>query len=270
MSLLTILLLLAFLGIFSGILAGLLGVGGGLILVPFLTYVMHQQGVPQAHIVHSAIATSLAIILFTSISSMRAHHKAQAILWSVFKFITPGLLIGGLLGSKIATYIPTTELALIFGAFVIFSALQLYADKRPKSTRQLPKPFGLISVGSGIGCASSLVGAGGGFLSVPFMVWCNVPLRNAVATSSALGFPIALFSTVGYIAHGIHLTNMPNDFIGYIYWPAVASVSAVSMCTAPIGAKLAHTLPVRKIKRIFAFLLAGIALSMIYKAISGF
>ncbi|HEY1057836.1 MAG TPA: sulfite exporter TauE/SafE family protein [Limnobacter sp.] len=258
------------LGVFSGVLAGMLGIGGGMILVPFLSFLLHKQGVPADHVVHASIATSLAIIVFTSISSMRAHHQAGAIRWDIVKFLTPGILIGGFIGSKIVSYLPTKELALSFGVFVIFSAYQMFADKKPKPSRTLPGAAGMVGVGSVIGGVSSIVGAGGGFLSVPFMVWSNVPVRNAVATSAALGFPIAVFASMGYIINGLHLEGMPAGSLGYIYMPAVACVAVMSMLTAPRGAKLAHSLPVGRIKRVFAVLLTFVALSMIYKAITGF
>lgn len=263
-------LVLLVLGCFSGVLAGMLGIGGGMILVPFLTFIMKEQGVPTDHVVHSAIATSLAIIFFTSISSVRAHHKNGAVHWNIVKAIAPGIVLGTFVGSKAASYLPTKELALVFGAFVIFSSYQMWADKKPKPSRQMPGTAGQLSAGGVIGFASSIVGAGGGFLSVPFMVWCNVPLRNAVATSAALGFPIAVFSSLGYIINGQHLEGMPAGSIGYVYLPAVASVAAASVFTAPTGARLAHTLPVKQIKKTFAILLAFVAFSMIYKAVTGF
>lgn len=263
-------LILLILGCFSGVLAGLLGIGGGMILVPFLTFLMREQGVPLDYIVASSIATSLAIICFTSISSVRAHHKAGAVRWDIVKAIAPGILLGTFLGTKVVSYLPTKELALVFGVFVIFSAYQMFADKKPKPTRQLPGNGGKFAAGGVIGFLSALVGAGGGFVSVPYMVWCNVPLRNAVATSAALGFPIAIFSSMGYVLNGQHLQGMPAGSWGYIYLPAVACVAAASVFTAPMGARLAHTLPVKKVKRVFACLLTFVALSMIYKAVTGF
>lgn len=262
--------ILLILGCFSGVLAGMLGIGGGMILVPFLTFLMREQGVPVEHIVASSIATSLAIICFTSVSSVRAHHKAGAVRWDIVKTIAPGILLGTFLGTKVVSHLPTKELALIFGVFVIFSAFQMFADKKPKPSRQLPGNAGRFAAGSVIGVLSALVGAGGGFVSVPYMVWSNVPLRNAVATSAALGFPIAIFSSVGYIINGQHLQGMPAGSLGYIYLPAVASVAAASVFTAPYGARLAHSLPVKQVKRVFAVLLTFVALSMIYKAVTGF
>lgn len=266
----TFIITLLFLGIISGILAGLLGVGGGMFLVPILTFMLINQGVPAEHVVHASLATAMAVIMFTSLSSMRAHHKAGGVLWPIVRALTPGILIGGLLGTKLVSHLPTRELALLFGGFVIFSAYQMFADKKPKPNRALPKTPGLIGVGTVIGCVSSLVGAGGGFISVPFMVWCNISMRNAVSTSAALGFPIAVFACLGYIINGQHVDGMPVGSWGYVYWPAVLCIAATSVLTAPLGAKLTHRLPVKQIKRAFALLLTTIAMSMIYKAVTGF
>jgi len=256
------------LGLGSGLLAGLLGVGGGMVLVPFLTYLLVSQGVPQEHIVHVAVGTSLGVIAFTSLSSLRAHHKAKALIWPIVVKITPGILIGSLIGSKIADLMPTRELALFFGVFVTFSATQMLIDKKPKPSRELPGAAGLAGVGTVIGCISSLVGAGGGFLSVPLMTWCNVHMRNAVATSAAIGFPIAIFSSTGYVINGWNATNMPPGSLGYLYLPALFGIVATSVFTAPIGAKLAHKLPVKTLKRVFACVLYFLAVSMVYKGLN--
>lgn len=262
--------LLLVLGVISGILAGMLGIGGGLMLVPILTFILVDGGTPVEHVVHASIGTSLGVIFLTSASSARAHHRAGAVKWNIVVSFVPGLLIGGLLGSKLAALLPTTELALVFGLFVIFSAYQMYSDKKPKASRVLPDKTGMTGVGTIIGAASAMVGAGGGFLSVPFMIWSNVPLRNAVATSAAMGFPIAMFSCAGYIINGWSLADMPKGYLGYLYLPAILTIGSMSMLFAPVGAKLAHSLPTQIIKKVFALLLAGIALSMIYKAINGF
>lgn len=261
---------LLFLGVIGGLLAGMLGVGGGMFLVPIFTFMLVDQGVPVEHVVHASLATALAVIMFTSLSSMRAHHKSGAILWDVVRRLTPGIFLGGLLGTKLVSHLPTRELALVFVCFVFFSAYQMYVDKKPKPNRTLPQAPVMFGVGTLIGSISSLVGAGGGFISVPFMVWCNISIRNAVATSAALGFPIAVFSSMGYIINGQHVEGMPPGSMGFIYWPAVLCVSVMSVLTAPIGAKLAHRLPVRQIKRAFALLLCAVASSMAYKALVGF
>ncbi|WP_372525919.1 sulfite exporter TauE/SafE family protein [Piscinibacter sp.] len=257
---------LLLLGCCTGFLAGLLGIGGGMLLVPFMTLLLTLKGFPNDYIVKMAVATSLATICFTSISSVRAHHQRGAVRWGVVKLLAPGIVVGSMLGAQIAKALPSNVLALFFAAFVSFSATQMFRNKKPRPTRQLPPAPGMFGAGSGIGVLSSLVGAGGGFVSVPFMTWCNVPIHNAVATSAALGFPIALAGTVGYVAAGWTLHGMPAGTLGFIYLPALLVVSAASVTTAPLGARWAHRLDVQQLKRVFAGLLYALAAYMLYKA----
>jgi uncharacterized membrane protein YfcA len=253
------------LGAATGFAAGLLGIGGGMLLVPFLTMLLTAQGFGLDHVVHMAIATSLATIMFTSVSSVRAHHARGAVLWPVVKVLAPGILIGSLVGAQIAGLLPTRWIALLFAGFVGFSATQMLLDRKPQPHRELPKPLGMLGAGTAIGSLSSLVGAGGGFISVPFMVWCNVKMHNAVATSAALGFPIAAAGTIGYIVAGVKLTGLPPGSVGYIYVPALIGVAIASVLTAPLGARVAHALPTAKLKRTFAVLLYALAGYMLYK-----
>ena len=257
------------LGSLTGFLAGLLGVGGGMLMVPFMTFLLSVKGAPPQYVVKMAIATSLATICFTSIASMRAHHQRGAVIWRIVKLLAPGIVIGGLIGAQIAKALPAQALALFFAAFVSFSATQILLDKKPKPTRQLPGSTGMISAGSAIGAVSSLVGAGGAFISVPFMMWCNVKIHNAVATSAAIGFPIAVAGTIGYVIAGWSLQDMPAGAIGFIYLPALLTLSAASVVTAPIGARTAHRLDMRQLRRMFAVLLFGLAAYMVWKAIAG-
>jgi uncharacterized protein len=259
---------LLFLGAATGFAAGLLGIGGGMLLVPFLTVFFTWRGYPDATLVHMAIATSLATIMFTSLSSVRAHHARGAILWGVVKILAPGVLLGSLVGAQIAGRLPTFWIALIFTLFVGFSALQMLLDRKPKPTRELPKPAGMFVVGTSIGFISSLVGAGGGFISVPFMVWSNVRIHSAVATSAALGFPIAAAGTIGYIlaGHGA-ASNLPAGTLGFVYVPALLTIAIASMATAPLGARAAHALDTKPLKRIFALLLFALAAYMLYRGI---
>jgi uncharacterized membrane protein YfcA len=263
---LEILLALPVLGAITGFLAGLLGIGGGMMLVPFLTLIFTTLKFPDEHLVHMAIATSLTTILFTSISSVRAHHKRGAVLWNVVKTLAPGIVIGSLAGAQIASRMPTRWIALLFSVFVAFSATQMLLDRKPKPTRQMPRSMGMLGTGGLIGLISSFVGAGGGFISVPFMIWCNVKMHNAVATSAALGFPIAAAGTVGYVISGWNATGMPSGAIGFIYLPALAAVAIASVLTAPLGARTAHALDVKPLKRIFALLLYALAGYMLYKS----
>ena len=190
------------LGACTGFLAGLLGIGGGMVLTPFMTMLLVYANVPDTAIVHTAIATSLATIMFTSLSSVRAHHKRGAVLWNVVAAVAPGILVGALLGAKISSLLPTFWISLVFVCFVGFSAVKMFINSKPEPKRTLPGMAGMFGAGTGIGVVSALVGAGGGFISVPFMVWCNVKMHNAVGTSAALGFPIAAAGTLGYIITG--------------------------------------------------------------------
>ena len=260
---------LATLGICTGFLAGLLGIGGGMIMVPFITILLSQRGVDADLAVKMAIATSMATIIFTSISSVRAHHNRGAVRWDLVKGLAPGIVLGSMIGSLgVFAILKGSYLAIFFGLFVGFSATQMFLDKKPAPTRQVPGTVGLIGAGSGIGFLSGLVGAGGGFISVPFMAWCNVAIHNAVATSAALGFPIALANVLGYVISGRSVEGLPADAFGYIWVPALVVIAACSVFTAPLGAKAAHNLPVKKLKRVFASVLYLLAAYMFYKGIS--
>lgn len=256
------------LGACMGFLAGLLGVGGGMLLVPFMTFLLTLKGFPAPYIVKMAVATSLATICFTSISSVRAHHARGAVRWDIVRLLAPGIVVGSMAGAQLAKAMPSNVLALFFALFVGFSATQMLIDKRPKPSRQLPGTAGMLGAGGAIGGLSALVGAGGAFISVPFMTACNVTIHNAVATSAALGFPIALAGTVGYIVAGWSLPGMPAGTLGFLYLPALAVVSLASVTTAPLGARSAHRLNVKQLKRLFACLLYGLASYMLYRGLT--
>jgi len=261
-------LIIAFLvlGAFTGFAAGLLGIGGGMLMVPFMTMMLSYSGFPKELIVHMAIATSLSTIMFTSLSSVRAHHSRGAVLWPVVKLLAPGILIGSWIGAWIGAKLPSSGLALFFAVFVGMSATQFLLDKKPAATRELPGTPGMLAAGTSIGILSGLVGAGGGFVSVPFMTWCNVKIHNAVATSAALGFPIALAGTLSNIYYGMSEPNLPAGSLGFIYLPALLVVSLASVSTAPLGARTAHALPVKSLKKIFAVVLYLLAGYMLYKS----
>jgi uncharacterized membrane protein YfcA len=261
---------LAALGLGTGFLAGLLGIGGGMLMVPFITIIMGQRGVPADLAVKMAIATSMATIIFTSVSSVRAHHKRGAVRWDIVQRLSPGIVIGSLVGSLgVFALLKGTALAIFFALFVGFSATQMFIDKKPKPTRQMPGTGGQLAAGGAIGFISGLVGAGGGFISVPFMTWCNVAIHNAVATSAALGFPIAVANVLGYVISGQSAQGLPAGSFGYIWLPALAVIAACSVFTAPLGAKAAHSLPVKKLKRVFATILYLLATYMLWKGLHG-
>jgi uncharacterized membrane protein YfcA len=259
------------LGAVVGFAAGLLGIGGGMLLVPFLTMLFPLYGVPKDLVVHAAIATSMATIVFTSVSSMRAHHAKRAIIWDIVTIMAPGMIVGGLLsGGAVFSYLSGAGLSLIFGLFVMYSGLKMLTGKPPAQSRTMPGKAVTAGVGVGIGFASGLLGAGGGFLSVPFMTRSNVKVHNAVATSAALGFFIAVANSIGYIYSGFEDVQGQEGMLGYIYWPALVVLSAMSVFTAPYGARCAHSLPVATLKRVFAVLLFALACYMLYEAYLGY
>ena len=259
---------LAALGLTTGFLAGLLGIGGGMLMVPFLTYILGVQQVAPDLAVKMAIATSMATILFTSLSSVRAHHQRGAVRWDLVVRLAPGIVLGGAVASLgVFALLKGAWLAIFFGLFVGFSATRMFMDSKPAATRQMPGTAGQVTAGSVIGFLSGLVGAGGGFISVPFMTGCNVPIRNAVATSAALGFPIALANVVGYVIAGQRLEGLPPYAFGYLWLPALVVIASCSVLMAPLGAKAAHALPVKKLKRVFALVLFVLAGYMLMKGL---
>lgn len=260
--------LFAALGVFAGFAAGLLGIGGGMILVPFLNILLPKLGVSPVLVVHASIATAMCTIIFTSVSSMRAHQAQKAIRWDVVWLMVPGLIVGGLLsGGAIFAYINGLVLAIFFTLFVFYSAIKMFIDTPAPAGRVLPKPWIVRAVGGGIGFISGLLGAGGGFLSVPFLVRSNIAMPVAVGTSAALGFFIALANGAGYMVSGDKYTDLAAGLLGYVYWPALIVLAATSMLTAPLGAKIAHRLPVKRLKRIFASMLFLLALQMLIDTI---
>lgn len=267
MDLLMILSLLA-MGCFGGFAAGLVGIGGGMVLVPFITMIFTARGIPEALTVHMAIATSLATIMFTSISSVRAHHGMGAVLWHVVRRFVPGILLGSVIGPWIGKQMNSATLAAFFGCFVAFSATQMLLAKKPAAARELPGTTGMFLMGGLIGLLSGLVGAGGGFISVPFMTWSNIRIHNAVATSAALGVPIAFAGTVANVFYGWNKPGLPAWSLGYIYLPALFIIALASVATAPVGARTAHRMPVRRLQKIFAVILYALAAYMFWKAAS--
>ena len=256
------------LGLVTGFLAGLLGIGGGMIMVPFISAILSGRGVEPGLAVKMAIATSMATIIFTSVSSVRAHHKKGAVRWDIVKALAPGIVLGAMVASLgVFALLKGASLYFVFAAFVAFSGSQMFLDKKPAPTRQLPGTAGLLGAGGVIGALSGLVGAGGGFVSVPFMTWCNVAIHNAVATSAALGFPIALANVVGYVIAGQGLQGVPPYSFGYLWLPALVVIASCSVLMAPLGARAAHALPVKKLKRAFAVVLFTLAIYMLYKGI---
>ena len=250
-------------GLTAGFLAGLLGVGGGMIMVPMLVFVYTAKGFPAEHMMHLALATSMATIVFTSFSSVRAHHSHKAVDWPVARAMAPGLVFGALAATLVSGFVPTRPLAIFFTAFMFYAAIQMFFEAKPKPSRLLPGAAGLFGVGAAIGAISSVLAAGGAFLSIPFLVRCNVPLKRAVGTAAANGFPIALAGSAGYVLNGMRIDGLPEGSLGFVYLPALALIVAASMPMAPLGARLAHRLPVKQLRIAFALMLFAIALRML-------
>lgn len=254
------------LGAFSGFVAGLFGVGGGLLLVPALMFLFDAQQLFAENSLHLALGTSMAAIVFTSVASARKHHHHGAVNWQVVRNITPGILVGAGIGAWSTGYIPARPLGIFFALFVLFAAAQILLNVRPKPSRQLPGTTGLGLVGAATGWISSLVSIGGGTIVVPFLVWCNVALRNAIGTSAAIGFPVAVGGTIGYVITGINVP-LPANTLGFVYLPASLWVASASMLTAPLGAIAAHRLKVELLRKLFALLLLILAAKLLVRVI---
>lgn len=257
------------LGAAAGFLAGLLGIGGGMMMVPFVTWMLSSRGVDAGLAVKMAIATSMATIMFTSISSLRAHHARGAVRWPIVRIMSPGIVAGGLLaGAGAFTLLKGAWLAVAFALFVGYSATRMLVRQHVTPTGTLPNAWVQSLVGAAIGFLSGLVGAGGAFLSVPFLTRCRVPVHNAVATSAAMGLPIALASTAGYLLGSWRLITPVHGAVGYVVLPVLAMIALASMATAPLGARVAHATDTRRLSALFAMLLYALAAYMVWRGLT--
>lgn len=257
------------LGLVTGFVAGLLGVGGGLVMVPVLSWAYAAKGFTPEYNIHLALGTSLAVIVPTSISSLRAHHAHGAVDWTAVRRIVPGILAGTLLGSLAAAWLPDIGLRAFFTVFLFYAATQMLLGFKPKPSRPMPGWPGMSLAGGVIGLVSSWVGIGGGTLTVPFLLWCNTHLRRAIGTSAAVGFPIALAGTLGYALSGRTVAGLPGGSLGFVYLPALAAIAAGSWITAPLGARATHRWPVATVKKLFAGLLYILGIRMAFSLLTG-
>lgn len=251
------------LGAFTGFMAGLFGIGGGGIMVPVLTLLFVAQGFEPSLVVHLALGTSMAAIVPTALASLRAHHQHGAVLWPAVRGLAPGVVLGTFAATFVAAYLSAQPLAIFFSGFMALVAVQMMVGAKPPPARLLPGTAGLMAVGGGIGAVSALVAIGGGTMTVPFLAWCNVRIQVAIGTSAAVGLPIAVAGALGYMLNGWGASGLPAYSLGFVYGPAVLAMGAASLFTAPLGANLAHRLPVATLKKLFALLLILLALQML-------
>ncbi|WP_295392407.1 sulfite exporter TauE/SafE family protein [uncultured Thiodictyon sp.] len=246
-------------GILSGVLAGLFGVGGGAVMVPALIFLFGHLGLGGAWVSHLAIGTSLATIVGTGAASTLAHHRRGGVRWDLVAGLAPGIVFGAWAGAVVAGVLPELWLKRLFAVFLTYVGVRMLIPGRTAAPRALPGRAGLWAVGGGIGTLSALVGIGGGTLTVPFLARCGLDLRHAVGTSAACGLPIAIAGAIGFMVVGWGRTGLPGASTGFVYWPAVVLMLLASIPTAPLGARLAHTLPVALLKRTFGVFLLLIA-----------
>jgi uncharacterized protein len=265
----TMLPVLLALGAVIGFMAGLLGIGGGMSIVPLLTILFTARDFPPEHVVHMAVATATATMMFTALSSVRAHARKGAVLWAVVLAMAPGIVLGSLVGPQIAAALPGHVLAAVFGVFTWASATRQLTAQPPKPGRALPGRVALFGVGTGVGVVSSLLGAGGGFITIPYLGHHNVKIHNAVATSAALGLPIAVAGTIGFVVAGLRQSGLPPWSVGYVWLPAMVMIVVASMAVAPVGVSMAHRWPAVKLRRAFAALLYVLGTYMFWKASRG-
>lgn len=244
-------------GAVVGFFAGLLGIGGGIIIVSTLALAFVAQGLAPDHVMHLAIGTSLAAIAAGAFASFRTHHRHGAVDWAVVKAMTPGLLAGIAGGVYLARWLPSAWLKVFFLAFMATLTVQMAFNLRPPLSRELPGRGGLVATGTFIGAVSSLFGGGAAAIGVPFLTWCNMDTHRAIGTCAAMGFPLAIAGALGYALAGQGIAGLPEASVGYVYLPAFVGISLTSLLVAPWGARLAHRLGGATLRRIFAlFLLA--------------
>lgn len=261
------LLLFAAAGLAAGFVSGLLGIGGGLVLVPVLAAVFSMQHVDSAVLMPLTLGTSLAAIIFTSVVSARSHHKRGSVDWRIVQRMGPGVALGAACGALCATQLPTAALQTGFVVFASVAATQLLVGAEAPSGRSLPSAAGLATGGIAIGVVSGLIGGGAATLSVPLLTWCSVPVRSAIGSAAALGFPIAVAGTAAFIVSGAHVSSLPPLTLGFVHLPAVGVVAAGSVLCAPLGAAVSHRLPISALRRLFAIALYGVAAKMMAMAL---
>lgn len=264
---LDLILLLISVGMVGGFLAGLLGIGGGLVVVPVITYVLHSQFGDLSHIQHMALGTSFAVMVFTASSNTLAQQKLKAIRWDIFRLIIPGIIGGTWLGSLLASKMPAQWLTSLFIGFMCFLIIQTLLGKAKSAQEgaEQIKKLPTIIAGAVIGIISSMLGIAGGTITVPYLLRTHLPIRQAVGTSALIGLPIALTGAISYIMTGYHQAGLPEYTLGFIYLPGFLVLAICTTLFAPIGARVSSKIDGRYLKMIFVLLLLSIVISMVYR-----
>jgi uncharacterized protein len=252
----------AAIGAATGFFAGLLGIGGGLIMVSSLALMYTAHGFPADYVMHMAIGTSLAAIMAGAWSSFRTHHRHGSVDWPTVRAMSPGLLAGVMLGSLLARFLTTSFLKVFFLAFMAFVIFQMLFNVRPRAARGLPGRGAMSAMGLAIGVVSSWFGGGAAAVGVPFLTWCSMSIHRAIGTVAALGFPVAIAGAAGYVIAGLTVDGLPAWSAGFVYLPAVVGISITSLLVAPYGARLAHRLKGSTLKRIFAAFLVAVGVKI--------
>ncbi len=251
------------LGAFVGFFGGLLGIGGGAAMVPVLTFIFAAKGYPPEHVVHLALGTGIATIIFTSASSVLSHHRRDAVNWGIMLKMMPGVIAGTLGGSFLAGWLDPRLLTIAFTLLIYYLSFQMMRDAKPAPSGSLPGTAAMSGMGALIGFLSSLSATGGASLTVPFLVKRNVRVHEAIGTAAAVGWPLATAGTLGYILSGAGKAGVPSWSIGFVYLPALAWIVVASVTMAPVGARIAHRTPGRTLKRVFAVVLFLLATNML-------
>jgi uncharacterized membrane protein YfcA len=251
------------LGAFVGFFSGLLGLGGGSAMVPVMVFIFSAKAFAHEHVVHLAIGTGMATILFTSASSVLSHHRRRAVDWNILRNLVPGVMTGTFLGALIAGQINVLALSVAFTAFVYYLATQMLVGASPEASRRLPGAPGMWLAGGGIGMLSSFAAIAGASLTVPFLVRRNVDVHRAIGTAAAVGWPLAAAGTAGYVFTGWGRPGLPEHSVGFVYLPAMFWITLASVAMAPVGARVAHRTPAARLKKVLALVLYALATGML-------
>lgn len=256
--------LIIFIGLFAGILSGLLGLGGGVVIVPCLNALFEWQKLPHEIQMHLAIGTSLATMVMTTGAVAFAHHKRKAIYWPYLKWLIPGIVLGALIGVFITKHLSTAYLEVLFGCFCLLLSFYMFISKNGVSEKKShPHPSILFVLALGIGIISSLLGVGGGIILIPLLIHLGLDLRQAMATSITSAFVTTITASMMAMVAGWHSPHLPPHTLGFVLWPLALMLGVSSMVGAPLGVRLVHHLPMQMTKRIFAGILCGVAFKML-------